>query len=340
MNKSYPRKLSFYDNVDPNESFEAAKRLAIADVLTESRDENNQNNANSKQSADEEPQFEESTNQQISTKAAINQPTTINSKQLNGQLKHTQQEKNRTFVVEECSSNEFQVDNTQNGSVDKSSTGHLVRQTKATSSFKLLKRKSSIPTMKRTDSQRKSTKNDKPTDKSNDKSNDKSTDKSTDRSVNKLDDTKPEHELVRSSSMNKQTPNRSSLIPRFKQTSATKNTSFDRSIVGETVTTTTIKSSIPTNNSTMKTNLGHQSTDDTPRPIKIYVPYAEIASKNNSRNSLTSSTNSINLNNGANGLKGRKDDLNKITINVNQKYTNNDPSIKNNLKSYLPTIDT
>ena len=107
MNDLYKRKLSVYDNVDLNESFNAAKRLINEESNNRSDTEKEEvltkntidsiNNANLKQ-------FNKNDNQLANNHQAINNQNIINSndiKQLNGQNNYTQENKNRsTFFAD------------------------------------------------------------------------------------------------------------------------------------------------------------------------------------------------------------------------------------------------
>lgn len=388
MSEICKRKLSVYDNVDLNESFEAAKRLASEERERHDQPESLElqrlnDDANLEQFTDGRPTS--STEAATSSQQPIGQPTAA-SKQSNGQMKHTQN--GRTNGQHENTQRSANGnDHAANHSRLPTATDLPERQSKKTSSFreKFLRRKSSIPTLKRNDSQRQSKNrpssevNNKkyevrPTDfelvesRSPDRRSPRSpepksdpVDYRTDRLSDSSLDAASDHldhrsqKLIKSpssSSSNKtSTPiGKSSQIPRLN--SSIGNTPAVHSPAGhsslanklaasESQTVTSLSSrfkaaapsSIPTNSTAIKSNLS--TSDEAPRPIKIYVPYAEISSRNNSKtNSLASSTNSIN--GGANGLKTKKDDQNKITINVNQKYEIG----KGTLKSYLPTIDT
>lgn len=384
MSEICKRKLSVYDNVDLNESFEAAKRLASEereqqhDEREESLELQRLNDANLEQFTDGRPagSTDAITSQQVSQHAS-----TAASKQSNGQMKHTQNGRTNgqhENTQQPASSNDYAANHSRLPTADLQPE----RQNKKTSSFreKFLRRKSSIPTLKRNDSQRKSknrpsseltkTFEVKPTDfdlaaprspeprspepKSDptDFRTDRLSDSSLDAVSDHLDHRSQKLGLIKSpssSSSNKtSTPiGKSSQIPRLNSSIGNSSVSSNKLLTSESPSQTVTglsgrfkavaPSSIPTNSTTIKTNLSTSHSDE-PRPIKIYVPYAEISSRNNSKtNSLASSTNSIN--NGANGLKTKKDDQNKITINVNQKY---ETAIggKGSLKSYLPTIDT
>ena len=355
------RKLSVYDNVDLNESFEAAKRLASEEQVNSLPAEGGEpyrydiytDDANSEQFNDD---------QQVSLKDAIasnqqtDQPGTA-SGQSNGQLKYTHNGA--------TNGNHHNTQATGNGydgyAETDQSTGHqLERQNKKTSSFKekFLRRKSSIPTLKRNDSQRKNrpsaeivkplevkliesigTHRSPEFEPANYRA-DRLSDCSLDGPSDRIDHRSPRQSKSLSSYNKTSTPiGKSSQIPRLNSSMGQKQVlnSESPSQPAACKLKATAPSNIPTNSTTIKTNLSTSNCDEAPRSIKIYVPFAEISSRNNSKtNSLASSTNSIN---GANGLRSKKDDQNKITINVNQKY---ETSIggKANLKSYLPTIDT
>jgi hypothetical protein len=354
------RKLSVYDNVHLNESFEVAKQLANEKEPEIKNFVNNHYDANLKQS-NSELNKEQITNHIKHTNEAINQMT----KQLNGQSEYTQEKNSNNDT-------QFKNDNNDNHS------NNLTHQIKNTNSFKdkFLIRKSSIPTMKRSSSKLKN-KEIKSEIENNEQNNliGKKNEKDDHKNDYPIHD--KSNELIRSPSFHKATSTPSSkysLIPRLSSPLNQLNSSFIKNnkstdlneddlrspklikstsptpiklkpdeLASPTLIKSAIKSNIPVNNSTIKNGLGLSLTvssandDQTPKAIKIYVPYAEIKSRNssrvNSKNSLTSSSNSINLN-GANGLKliNKKDDFNKITINVNQKYSSSPNDSINNME--------
>ena len=368
MSEICKRKLSVYDNVDLNESFEAAKRL----VACEEASKNFPPSFAPDNVLNEDPPYDATSSQfnddqQASSKDAITrQPSagSAASKQLNGQPTNTQ---NGTGTNGNQNSQQQPVNSNGYAANDRPAD-QLERQNKKTSSFreKFLRRKSSIPTLKRNDSQRKARPSselikstlpaDTPLAQSPEPSHgptdfraDRISDCSLDGPLNSFDHIDyRSQKLIKSpssSSSNKtSTPiGKSSQIPRLNSSMGARLVLNSESPSQAASTGSKLRapaSSIPTNlASPIKSNLSTSHCDEAPRPIKIYVPYAEISSRNNSKsNSLASSTNSIN--NGANGLRMKKDDQNKITISVNQKYETSISGKSNLPKSYLPTIDT
>lgn len=363
MNDLYNRKLSVYDNVDLNESFEAAKSLinelnkdlskieedvSLKQSIKDDRI-NNQKVTNL---------VKEIKNDEINGLNNEQNSELKNTEQLNGQNYKYTQEKSSTFILDnkEIKLNENSLNDQQ------SKNNNLKQQIKTTSSFKILKRKSSIPKIKHNDSKNKNNRNSVDNELNGKKieNQDKLGKKIEYNRSQSLINSKKNDKQNEIKNQDKLTPNKTSLIPRLSSpissplnslTKSNKNEIFESEKLNKQNDKSIKLSNIPLNNLTTKTNLTSSNDENinlisstTPnQKIKIYVPYAQINSqdsKANSKNNLIlSSTNSIN---GSNGLNDNKDDLNKITINVNQKVNSNESNSisKQRKRIYLPIIDT